>query len=390
MISNLKAFAFFAISTSPVYAELADMEFASGGSLCAAIDSDATIFIGKKGNSGCSASSLPTEYIAMKPEEFAYVKSGANAYLNDSALVETLEPATNAGHLTGLYYVGPTVDLIQPDENTEVAFANAGIFIGTPSSGANAAYGFVGTASYLVTKGKFTGITNNSFRIPGTDKDGIPVEDICIVDIVDVAGVATCDANDARTISTGDYKYSLYGYTQGDGYADYVSNNDFTNFGVRNAITTQHMKGSLDVTGDVEVSVNHAGAGFSGTPAETWKVSAIPASGFSGVQKLEIKGGSTTLRMDFPQKYNIGVVSTPPIPKKTKTVVINLAKNDNNGFYLDFVFEATEELASQNGYFVYDPSVIDGDALEPASNGAQGSSVAGVFSLMALSGVFLL
>jgi len=386
MISNLKAFALFAISTSPVFAS-GDVSFASGGSLCAGADKDTTIYIGKKGSTDCNANSLPTEFIGMKAEGFAFLTNEKDYLSNQAAEVEVVAAATGPGDSGNSFHtVGPFATTLKfDDDKTQVAFANAGTYMGTVSK--DGAYGFVGTASYLGVKGT-TSFKTNSFRVPGNTKFGDAVDDICVVDLKVDGDKVTCDGT-AQTISAGDYKYSLYGAVLGNGYADFLTNaaggGPYTHFGVRNVIATKNMKGSLKVAGDVEVIVNHAGADFSG------KVSAIPAAGFSGVKKLEIKGGNTKLKIVFPQKYNIGKIEDgKPVPKKTKNIVINLAKGNADGFFLDFIFEAKDELKEKDGYFVYDPSVMDGDATDAAPySGAQGSSVAGVLSLMALSGVFL-
>jgi len=148
----MKNFILFLMIFAIAKAEIGDDDaYAHGCDICATTDYFATVYIGKMGDAECNANSLPDEWISMGMTGLAYLKTDESAYLTDSSKVFII-PKGDHGHI----YAEKDVEATDSFGNDATyAFVTAGTWMGEKDVGylGTQAWGYVGTASYLLQSG---------------------------------------------------------------------------------------------------------------------------------------------------------------------------------------------------------------------------------------------
>lgn len=413
---------FLVIGAPLAFAQSAD-HVMFGGPICAAVKAD-KVMIGLKGDRTClkptgaalTDAQLPQYFFGHQTKGLILLKTDDNSYLNNDALINTNVTASTTANPQHGYGRTNVYHVEEYNLNGTVCTPSAGatgctgglIQAGTALGDINkrAAFGFVGTASYLASSGTITA-THNKFRVPVNtcnpadcnhvdNTKGQESPDICISKIDDT----TRACSPARTFTPGTYKYSLYGATLGDGFATFIQSGPYTHVGARIEVDLSKM-GAANI-GDTYIKV--------GTDAAAIKVNALTSR--AGITKLAICGATADdcrMEVSFPTDYNVGTLNSGvadnlhATPKtlsgdttaKTDTVKINIVKcttaNPCNGFYLDFIFKVTgSPLATKDGYFVYDPEIKDlgANAGGATTGGNVGQQIANLLSGAAEKSVF--
>lgn len=291
-----------------------------------------------KGQSACTELSYPEEYISMEAVDIAFAKESDSAYLTDESKLEVINPTSDGKPNR---QVGPKAEVWEVEGN-RVAVASFGSLMGNVDP--NGAFGFVGTASYLMLEGNLK-YNSNNFVVATGDGVVFDVKDICVVPL----STDGQRCGDEVLASPGKYKFSLYGYADGASYEQYISGNKFLYMGFRQRVNVSHM--------GVNPQVAFNGGEF------------VPVSnidmGATAVTSVKIRG-RTTLAMSFPQTYNVGEVvminNMPvPVPTMTKTIKIHAVQDTSSSFFVDYIFELADGLEKRLGYFAYDPEIqMDG------------------------------
>mmetsp|Transcript_48439 Transcript_48439/g.122236 ORF Transcript_48439/g.122236 Transcript_48439/m.122236 type:complete len:368 (-) Transcript_48439:405-1508(-) len=338
--------------------------FANSSGMCAGSDSDTTIFLGNQGAAACNAGSLPEEYIAMKCETLAFLKAGAEAYLTDSSkITEVLPSAPGSNGMNG-EVVGPSVTVVETP-NFKFGKAASGRMMGHISR--NSAYGFIGIASYLMLEGALD-FTTNDFKVPGNWGRGKDVTDVCVVPLED----GVCGST-PHTATPGTFKFSMYGYMDGNGYSSFASG--YTHVAVRQRVTLSSMGSNVTVA-------------FNGGAATAPEDISL---GNTSITSLSISGASSIVTIAYPATYNVGTIAksnffsqAKPKPAATLSVIIHAVPIDSESFFLDFIFALDHGLQDKNGYFVYDPDVTVSDVTSAAATTSARSALwAGAAALLA-------
>jgi hypothetical protein len=181
----------------------------------------------------------------------------------------------------------------------------------------------------------------NDFLVPdGPELSTTKTKSACISEL-DTA-TSTCGA--ALTYKTGDFKFSLFGFTTG---SSFVLPNGVTYLGIRTKLTKKNFPADVEVT-------------FNG---KAKKLDGSTAIGTSDVTSVELAGTSRSLTINFPQKYNVGSIGDDgeaSTPTATKDVKIKVAAvdGDADSIYVDYLFDAAD-LQAAGKYFVYDPTVSE-------------------------------
>lgn len=297
-----------------------------GGSLCGgADDQSGTVYLGIKNNATCADhANRPAEYITMAVEGLAALRTNASAYLTNNSALHVIEATS---------FIGPLLNSFN-ESSIEYGRVMLGARMGQET---DSAFGFIGTASYLVQRGSFAYNTNDFVVPSGNTNNHETVSGICVVPI---ASNGNCGAN--RTAQAGTYKFSLYGYTGGSGFTTEMA--AYTHLGARQLVNLTGMGAGASVT------FNSGGV-------------ALSAMGSTSVTSLVIRGATTTMSYAFPTTYNVGSIATgTAVPAASPTVIIHASPHptDAKSFHLDYVFALANGLQNANGYFVYDPDVTAG------------------------------
>lgn len=306
----------------------AALEWASGGGICTGWN-ESIVQIGEKGSSDCDIGSTPAEYVTMAVQNMILISGGDDAYLTDDSLLETVDRTANKEFAT--------TETIGNGNTFQAVMVNTGSLMGVVNPAGS--YGFLGTASYLLTEGEMSYNTNN-FKALGPIVD-TPVDfnNVCVVGLED----GVCGAE--RTATPGTYKFSIYGYTAGEQWENFVTTNGFTHLGVRQSF---------------DVSAMGAGVKVSVDGGEATSVDAI-GTGNTSISSVNITGANTSLVINFEKKYIVGNSSTgQPVPMMTKDASIHCLSSSSTVFFIDYVFEIADYLNAGDGYFVYDPEVSSG------------------------------
>lgn len=296
-------------------------------SVCAEVTSDSVVSIGETGTKCTTETEAPEEYLSMKVEALAILEDSAEAYLTNGAKIRVVEARPN----------GRTVFATETLKygDTEIGSTSAGAEVGSSDSG-----GFVGTASYLVLKGGLSYNTND-FLLPGNNK-----ATVCVVG----GSKGICGAN--RTATAGDYKFSLYGYTEGQNFsmpdaAKYI--------GFRQRVSLEKMGANP------MVKINDGAYMNLTEMAKSHDMK-------TDVTSISFKGSKTELVMTMAKDFISGTMEGgKPVLKGTDKVVIHaisLASLPAGQFFLHYLIKLDEHIraegktgAGPHSYFVYDPSV---------------------------------
>ncbi|CAE8732560.1 unnamed protein product [Polarella glacialis] len=276
----------------------------------------------------CGGVASPEFYFQAEVHGFAFINTTDSAYLTNMQELKGSAIANNN-------YRAIDSDLTAGDAT--YARITAGQYVGTDPSVSG---GYIGMASYLLKKGTIS-INQNDFLVPdGPLKSTTTSKKACIAELNTTT--STCGA--ALTYKTGDFKFSLFGFTTGSSFA---LPSGVTYLGIRTKLTKKNFPA------DVEVTFNGKAKTLAG----------LTAIGTSDVTSVELTGTNRSLTMNFPQKYNVGDITDvgeASTPTATKDVKIKVAAvdGDADSIYVDYLFDAADFKAAKK-YFVYDPTVSE-------------------------------
>jgi len=283
----------------------------------------------------------PTAYISAKVIGMARI-SDASTYLTDNSKITMIKREENT--------IGYRDDT-EVDEGTyKYSFMTAGGFVG---KGDNKAY--VGMAIYIMQSGSLSTDSNNVTVPEDYNESNTTQHEVCISDIENGA----CGAK--RNFTAGDYKFSLFGYTDGDNW-ETATAYGFTHFGFRTEWRVEGAKAEVTINGDK-------------TPDNI---------GHDDVKNVTLSRGARAVTVNFMEKYNIGTTSNAATwdPTDTKDVKIRISRKSNGALYVDYLFEV---LDGDDQYFIYDPTVTATQGDEPDSAAAEKGVFLALFAWMFLS-----
>ncbi|CAE8602212.1 unnamed protein product [Polarella glacialis] len=260
----------------------------------------------------CGGVASPEFYLQQEVQGFALIMANDSAYM------------TNFSELTASVIANNKYRAIDGDltlGDATYARITAGQYVGDAPSVSG---GYIGMASYLLKNGTIS--TNvNDFLVPdGPELSTTKTKSACISEL-DTA-TSTCGA--ALTYKTGDFKFSLFGFTTG---SSFVLPNGVTYLGIRTKLTKKNFPA------DVEVTFNGKTKTLDGlTPIST-----------SDVTSVELAGTSRSFTINFPEKYNVGSIGYDgyvSTPTATKDVMIKVAAvdGDADSIYVDYLFDAAD------------------------------------------------
>jgi len=310
--------------------------WAKSGQTCAGVytDCDSGASCTTTAVGPCSGDA-PTEYLQSEFVGMAFVKSAD--YLTNTASFKKIDPS------------GPGYRDLAKEKTigtAKYAYTMSGNYFGSDAAG-----GYIGIASYLNTGASAIETSTNDVFISTTnagtrkerDDSKIGAPDgpftVCITDQPNCGG--------KRSFKSGEYKFSVFGKTNGDDYNTTVvaGKNEFP------------------------VGMDHIGVRMKlkavGFKVEELKVNgeAYAEASAKDVTKMTISHGAGELALEFPLKYNYGstagatVGSTLPVTG-TKNVKIRVHGADKSAgtVLIDYLFE-NGDLSDKDKYFMYDPSI---------------------------------
>jgi len=297
----------------------------------------------------CGNKTAPDIYFEGEIVGFALIKD-ASTYLTSPS--ENNPQVVNPSQIANNGY--RHADKAKTYNNAKYAFITAGAFYGENPAVSG---GFLGMASYAMVSGSISTKYNSVLvpSAPGQAADTITESNVCISEVTNGA----CGAD--RTFNTGDFKFSMFGYTSGSSF----SNPEGTKYyGIR---TKMSLKGT-----SATVTLNDGVA--------------LDAIGSTDVTHLELKetaGDQRTLVIEFPLHYNYGdkvaaVDGAVPV-LGTKEVKIRVSSAGDGSIYIDYLFD-TSELNVADKYFIYDPTVKEKGTAGTATTNAP-STVSGAFRM---------
>lgn len=315
------------------------------------------------------ATAGPEYYINQYSHSLAFL-SDADAYLTDSTKV------VQAEKWSGLNVKGyRDVNGDKTEGTAKYAYIMTGAWYGSAVSG-----GYVGSGSYLMKSGTIS-TNKNTFYVSTTAGEtavtrddstfGAPIGPYqgCISPLTDGA----CGA--ARTFKTGDYKFSIYGYTAGTAFAlpkvPTTGAEDAKFFGLRTLVALKLKSGADVPSTNLEIH-------FNGDP--TLNLETLGSKDVSSFTLYE-KGGTESIKYDFPKKYNIFPIPTGTsgdmgVPTATKDVKIRVSLvPGRTAIYVDYIFDAAD-FNVKDKVFIYDPDVSVGLAPAATSGATTGARIA--------------
>ncbi|CAE8613994.1 unnamed protein product [Polarella glacialis] len=263
----------------------------------------------------------PDFYLVGEVQSFAFISANDSAYLTG---IEELKGSA----IPENKYRSIADDLT--DGDATYARITAGQYVGDNPSESG---GYIGMASYLLKNGTIS-TNENDFLVPdGPGQSTTTSKSACIAELNTTTN--TCGA--ALTYKTGDFKFSLFGFTTGSSFA---LPGGATYLGVRTKLTKKNFPA------DVAMTFNGKAKTLAGSTA----------IGTSDVTSMELTGNNRSLTIDFPQKYNVGNIAggEASTPTATKDVKIKVAAvdGDADSIYVDYLFGAAD-LQAAGKYFVY-------------------------------------
>ncbi|CAE8586287.1 unnamed protein product, partial [Polarella glacialis] len=281
----------------------------------------------------CGGVASPEFYLQQEVQGFALIMANDSAYM------------TNFSELSASVIANNTYRAIDGDltlGDATYARITAGQYVGRDPSVSG---GYIGMASYLLKNGTIS--TNvNDFLVPdGPELSTTKTKSACISELemkFRKSWTSTCGR--ALTYKTGDFKFSLFGFTTG---SSFVLPNGVTYLGIRTKLTKKNFPADVEVT-------------FNG---KAKKLDGSTAIGTSDVTSVELAGTSRSFTINFPEKYNVGSIGYDgyvSTPTATKDVMIKVAAvdGDADSIYVDYLFDAAD-LQAAGKYFVYDPTVSE-------------------------------
>jgi hypothetical protein len=240
--------------------------------------------------------------------------------------------------------------------DTGIAFTQTGAFFGDQHGG-----GYVGIASYFNAGNKTFSTNYNTFYVAGhadntnnmsrvTRHDstlGAPngPYEVCVSDVVN----GSCGP--ARNYQPGQYKFSIFGYTDGDDW-----NNTYT------GLVSQYSK--LGVV----MSYRLIGANVTSLTFND-KQFTLDNLGNNNVENMALGiNDDYQLEWHFPTTYNLGYVKADVIPTEanpvkfptpelgTKTVQVKAKRDTDGNLMLVYLFDFAS-FSKRNTYFAYDPDI---------------------------------
>lgn len=305
----------------------AEAQYVKAGAICAGVplkkEHGFMTMIGLATGNACTAP--PEEYIVLSIGGTAVIKKtdgDATKYLSDDSLLETVTPSGDG------YFSKPEG---KTEGKLEYATFSFGTEFGDVQERKN--FGYLGMASYLVSKGKVE-FNENTFNVADS------MTKACVSPTKPTG--ANTDCGPMLEASPGTFKFSLLGYGQGTEYENAMQSMSF--FGVRTVIDFSKMGAGAKIMFSIDDS----------DP----KISATKIAA-QQITKLEINGAKSELLYEFPQYFNYGLVVDGELKKKgSEKVQIRYSLVDETSFNIDYLFKLTDDgIGKDKGYFVYDPDV---------------------------------
>jgi len=297
-----------------------------------------------------------TQDIALLTEDSTDGASGV-AYLTNPQVCDTTDfPAACDG--ANVQLIEFSADAVTVRDVEEVEDTENSITYGKIANAAKEGDFIIGVANYFMIEGSIDTQTVD-FSIPDSD----PVTG-CIGKLP-TGSDGSCSSTTARTFTTGDFKFSIYGgYTLGD-EIDVSSLTDYYKwFGVRTGIRF----GNVDT---VTLTYNDA----DGTEHDVIEQESGSGEVYDAASINVYVDGALEFSFDFPTSYNWGVDTLDLETGQSGDVAIKVSKvkGESNFYNFDYLFpyEAFNNQASI--WFIYDPTVTRGD-------GSAYSSAASFFS----------
>ncbi|CAE8642838.1 unnamed protein product, partial [Polarella glacialis] len=165
--------------------------------MCAGVETDCN------NAASCTPVASPEFYFQADVQGFALIKADDSAYLTNMEEMKGSPIANNN-------YRAIDSDLTAGDAT--YARITAGQYVGDDPSVSG---GYIGMASFLLKKGTIS-INENDFMVPdGPTQSTTTSKSACIAELDTTT--STCGA--ALTYKTGDFKFSLFGFTTGSSFA---------------------------------------------------------------------------------------------------------------------------------------------------------------------------
>lgn len=304
-----------------------------------------TALVGLKGSSACSGTTGPAEYISFSLYSFGGI-SDVISYSNPDGSVDptkVLQASLASPPMT------PTaVDSVTTVPGAEYAYRGIGSYVNAVPTASSTAWYWVGAAVYFLKYGTIATNTN-SFRYQAYMNNAYLTNqqiDCCIATDSGTRGL-TCGA--PQTYQPGSVKFSLYGYSAGPQSCKAYVNNG----------TVQANNSFFRLL----VNITAMGGGKVSSVAfnNAYTLSTI---GTNSVANITVDGANTSLSMSFPQKAVYGslqsfLTSGTLSNYAVQPITIRAWPNgaDTKSFFLDFIFNFTDDINKCQGFFVYDPAV---------------------------------
>jgi len=327
-----------------------NIDWLRGGDFCGGICSDcgATDWYCKSATAvGPCEGDEAEVFVVTTMEGLMSIDDDDTAYITDSSKYALIDSSTisNGVHNAGV------------NTNPAYGYSQTGVKLGTSVMG-----GYLGVAGYIAQEDIAT--KTNTIRLLDTSDNAVEVGDVCITQI----NSNTCDGDD-RTFSSGEYKFSAFGYTSG---TNFVTGASVAYIGIR-------LKLELHGATTTGISVNNGQSLEDNNLGDVTDI-LITMSNFD------------TLNFSFPTKFNIGTIDFAAGTSVTTTetqdakIKVHTADADSNTFLVDILFPIGG-LNAAGKFFIYDPTVTS--TIRTATSGTSLLSPALALLMPILAMVFM-
>lgn len=268
------------------------------------------------------ALTVPTTYLMSHMEGMAEVVVDSAGRVTSASVLDLTNVSNNG-------YRQIDAEENTPDGGT-YAFIRTGAFVGANPAVSG---GYFGSAWYLMRNGSIEANTNK-FVVGNYMQSSTSDAEIC------VAEWTNGQCGNATKYTTGDIKFSLYGYTMGSAFS---LQSGTTHLGFRTKV-------SFNDAAFTKTNLKFNGATFKVTDA---------VAATTDLRDFQAVLGGLTLGADFPLNYNLGsVTGAGPTVSGSKTIKIRATDipDEPKSFNLDYLIPAVD-FQAKDKFFVYDPTI---------------------------------